>query len=49
MFTHWHDCCVVALEFQLSDDDLTPLPTHIKYSIRMDTAKIDKTTKIQDK
>lgn len=38
-----------ALEFHMSDDDLTPLPTHVKYSIRMDTTKIDRTTSIQDK
>ncbi|XP_078319655.1 phospholipid-transporting ATPase ABCA1-like isoform X1 [Crassostrea virginica] len=38
-----------ALEFYVSDDDSKPLPTHVKYSIRMDTSKVDKTTAIQDK
>ncbi|XP_062578503.1 ATP-binding cassette sub-family A member 7-like [Saccostrea cucullata] len=38
-----------ALEFKVSDNDQTPLPTHVKYSIRMDTDKIDSTTRIQDK
>ncbi|XP_056020266.1 phospholipid-transporting ATPase ABCA1-like isoform X2 [Ostrea edulis] len=38
-----------ALEFQVSDNDQDPLPTHVKYSIRMDTAKVDSTTRIQDK
>ncbi|XP_061181755.1 phospholipid-transporting ATPase ABCA1-like [Saccostrea echinata] len=38
-----------ALEFKVSDNDQVPLPTHVKYSIRMDTDKIDGTTRIQDK
>lgn len=40
---------ITALEFYVSDDDSKPLPTHVKYSIRMDTSKVDKTTAIQDK